>query len=184
MDRNRKILDTAAELFYEKGFHGTSVDELGSRAGLSGPAIYRHFSGKDEILATLFGEAMDELVGATEPVHDDAELDLQRLIRHHALFAARHRHLVNVSQREDRSLVDPWRRAINRRRKHYVQAWETAVARVIPAASPAQVAVATQSCLGMIFSIAYWPTKAARTAGLAEMMVQMATEGLDAFRGQ
>ncbi len=124
MDRNRKILDTAAELFYEKGFHGTSVDELGSRAGLSGPAIYRHFSGKDEILATLFDEAMDELIGATEPVHDDAELDLQRMIRHHALFAARHRHLVNVSQREDRSLVDPWRKAINRRRKQYVQGWE------------------------------------------------------------
>ncbi|MFC0453719.1 TetR/AcrR family transcriptional regulator [Rhodococcus jostii] len=182
MDRNRKILDTAAELFYEKGFHGTSVDELGSRAGLSGPAIYRHFSGKDEILATLFDEAMDELIGATEPVHDDAELDLQRMIRHHALFAARHRHLVNVSQREDRSLVDPWRKAINRRRKQYVQGWEAAVARSIPAASAAEVTVATQSCLGMIFSIAYWPAKATRTAGLADLMVRMASEGLDAFR--
>ncbi|BAH52854.1 TetR/AcrR family transcriptional regulator [Rhodococcus opacus] len=182
MDRNRKILDTAAELFYEKGFHGTSVDELGSRAGLSGPAIYRHFSGKDEILATLFDEAMDELIGATEPVHDDADLDLQRMIRHHALFAARHRHLVNVSQREDRSLVDPWRKAINRRRKQYVQSWEAAVARSIPTASPAEVSVATQSCLGMIFSIAYWPAKVTRTAGLADHMVRMASEGLDAFR--
>lgn len=182
MDRNRKILDTAAELFYEKGFHGTSVDELGSRAGLSGPAIYRHFSGKDEILATLFDEAMDELIGATEPVYEDADLDLQRMIRHHALYAARHRHLVNVSQREDRSLVDPWRKAINRRRKQYVQGWEAAVTRSIPAASPAEVSVATQSCLGMIFSIAYWPAKVTRTAGLADHMVRMATEGLDAFR--
>ena len=67
VDRNRKILDTAAELFYEKGFHGTSMDELGTRAGMSGPAVYRHFAGKDEILASLFGEAMDELLAATEP---------------------------------------------------------------------------------------------------------------------
>ena len=182
MDRNRKILDTAAELFYEKGFHGTSVDELGSRAGLSGPAIYRHFSGKDEILATLFDEAMDELIGATEPVHEDADLDLQRMIRHHALYAARHRHLVNVSQREDRSLVDPWRKAINRRRKQYVQSWEAAVTRRGSTAPPAEVSVATQSCLGMIFSIAYWPAKVTRTAGLADHMVRMASEGLDAFR--
>ncbi|MDH6284707.1 TetR/AcrR family transcriptional regulator [Prescottella agglutinans] len=182
MDRRRKILDAAAELFYEKGFHGTSVDELGTRAGLSGPAVYRHFAGKDEILANLFDEAMDELIQATEPVLDNPDLDLQRLIHHHARFAARYRHLVNVSQREDRSLVDPWRRTINRRRKRYVEAWEAAVARCIPAASPAEVTVATQSCLGMIFSIAYWPTKATRTAGLADLMVRMASEGLNAFR--
>ena len=49
--------------------------------------------------------------------------------------------------------------------------------RSIPAASPAEVSVATQSCLGMIFSIAYWPAKVTRTAGLADHMVRMASEG-------
>jgi hypothetical protein len=34
----------------------------------------------------------------------------------------------------------------------------------------------------MIFSIAYWPAKVTRTAGLADHMVRMASEGLDAFR--
>ena len=76
MDRERRILDTAAAAFYEKGFHGVGVDELGKRAGLSGPTLYRYFSSKDEILAALFSEAMDELVSATAMVHDDPLADL------------------------------------------------------------------------------------------------------------
>jgi hypothetical protein len=40
-----------------------------------------------------------------------------RLIRHHASFAVSHRPLANVYQREDRSLVDPWRRHSTRRRR-------------------------------------------------------------------
>ncbi|GAA5052788.1 TetR/AcrR family transcriptional regulator [Nocardia callitridis] len=182
MDRSRKILDTAAELFYEKGFHGTSVDELGTRAGLSGPALYRHFSGKDEILATLFTEAMDQLIDAVEPILDDPARDFERLVRHHVEFAARHRHLVNVTQREDRSLVDPWLRSVNRRRKEYVRAWEAAVGRCLPSATDAEIAVATQTCLGTIFSIAYWPTKVSRTAGLADLIVGLIDEGIDTLR--
>lgn len=184
MDRRRKILDTAAELFYEKGFHGTSVDELGARAGLSGPALYRHFAGKDEILATLFSEAMDQLVSAAAPVLDDPEQDFERLVRHHVEFAVRHRHLVNVTQREDRSLVDPWLEAVNRQRKNYVSSWEAAVSRCLPGAAADEVAVTAQTCLGMIFSIAYWPAKASRTPGLTDLVVQLATEGLYSFRSR
>lgn len=126
---------------------------------------------------------MDELIRAAEPMDEDADSDFERLVRHHVEFAIRHRHLVNVTQREDRSLVDPWRRKVNRRRKLYVGCWETAVARCLPRATPAEVAVATQTCLGTIFSIAYWPTKVSRTPGLADLIVRLTNEGLDAFRG-
>src|ERR1700704_2003650 len=87
VDRERQILDAAAALFYEKGFHGVGVDEIGERVGVSGPALYRHFAGKDEILATLFNEAMDELISATAAVFDDPQRDLERLIRHHVDFS-------------------------------------------------------------------------------------------------
>ncbi|MGW0891177.1 TetR/AcrR family transcriptional regulator [Saccharopolyspora sp. NPDC002578] len=178
MDRDRKILDTAAAVFFEKGFHGASVDELGTRAGLSGPALYRHFSGKDEILATLFNEALDELLSATAPVHDDPELDLDRLIRHHVCFAVDHRHLVNVYQREDRSLVDPWQRHFARRRRQYVGRWETTIGRCFPNASQAKVATGTHACLSVIFSITYWPKATARQPDLADVVTGFVREGL------
>ncbi|MFC8661304.1 TetR/AcrR family transcriptional regulator [Streptomyces sp. NPDC057199] len=178
MDRDRKILDTAAAVFFEKGFHGVGVDELGKRAGLSGPALYRHFSGKDEILASLFNEALDELLSATAPVYEDPAEDLDRLIRHHVGFTLSHRHLVNVYQREDRSLVEPWKRQFDRRRRQYVARWEAAVARRFPLASTADVAVGTQACLGVIFSVAYWPTALASTPALADLIAGYAATGL------
>lgn len=178
MDRDRKILDAAAQLFYERGFHGASVDELGRRAGLSGPTLYRHFAGKNEILAALFNQAMDELVGATTVALEDPHDDLERLIRHHVRYSLDNRHLVNVYQREGRSLVDPWRNHFGERRREYVGRWEDVIGRSFPGAEPAAVSVATQACLGMIFSIAYWPAKAARTPEADHLVVHLVTDGL------
>ena len=58
-DRAARILRASAALFYAKGFHAVTVDEIGAAVDATGAAIYRHFSGKDEILATLFDEALD-----------------------------------------------------------------------------------------------------------------------------
>ena len=174
------ILDTAAAAFYEKGFHGVGVDELGKRAGLSGPTLYRYFSSKEEILAALFNEAMDELVSATAIVHQDPAADLSRLVRHHVGYAVSQRQLVNVYQREDRSLTGSWRRHFNHRRKQYVTRWETIVARCAPDASSEEVAALTQSILGLIFSIAYWPPLTAAIDGLPDLIVAFTTQGLPA----
>ncbi|WP_214364914.1 TetR/AcrR family transcriptional regulator [Pseudonocardia sp. H11422] len=181
VDRERRILQAAAELFREKGFHGTGMDELGTRAGLSGPALYRHFGGKNEILAALFNEAMDELVGATAPVHADPAADLRRLVHHHVRFTVDHRALVSVYQREDRSLGDPWRKEFDRRRRRYVERWEQAVARAAPTAAAADVAAAAQSCLGAVFSLAYWPSRTLRAPGATELAERYVLRGFGAI---
>jgi AcrR family transcriptional regulator len=177
--RDRQILDAAAALFYEKGFHGVSVDEIGERVGISGPALYRHFGGKDEILATLFNEAMDELISASAPVYDEPHRELERLIRHHVEFSTSNRHLVNVYQREDRSLVEPWRRHFDRRTRQYASRWEDTLRRCFPDASDAHVAAATQAALGLIHSVAYWPAKVVRAdEDLPDFLCRLVTEGL------
>ena len=180
VDRERMILDAAAAVFYEKGFHGVGVDELGKRGGLSGPTLYRYFSSKEEILAALFNEAMDELVSATATAGEDPAADLARLVRHHVSYAVSQRQLVNVYQREDRSLTGPWKRHFNHRRQQYVTRWETIVARCVPDAATEEVAVLTQSILGLIFSIAYWPPQTAGIDGLADLIVAFTSQGLPA----
>ncbi len=57
--RREQILKEAARLFAERGFHGVGVDEIGAAVGISGPGLYRHFAGKDAMLAEL-------LVGISE----------------------------------------------------------------------------------------------------------------------
>jgi AcrR family transcriptional regulator len=177
--RDRQILDAAAALFYEKGFHGVGVDEIGERVGISGPALYRHFKNKDEILATLFNEAMDELISATAMVFEDPHRDLERLIRHHVAFSISNRHLVNVYQREDRSLVEPWRRHFERRMRQYASRWEATLQLCFPDASAVHISAATQAAIGLIHSVAYWPTKVIRgDSDMPEFLCRLVTEGL------
>lgn len=177
-DRRRLILDVAARAFHEKGFHGVGVDEIGTRAGLSGPALYRHFAGKDEILATLLDEAMDELLGATDPVHDDPWRDLDRALRHHVGFALGNRSLVTLYQREVHSLAEPWARAFSRRTGQYTRRWEGLVGRCYPHAPPDVVPAATQACLGTVFSVTAWPERALRVPDLEDVLLHLLTDGL------
>jgi AcrR family transcriptional regulator len=183
-ERHRRILDAAAEAFHEKGFHGVSVDEIGRRSGLSGPALYRHFAGKDEILATLLDEAMDELMTATEPVHGDPARDLDRALRQHVAFALAHRQLVSLHRHETRSLADPWATDLARRTGRYTRRWEALLARRFPAAAPEEVAAATQACLGMLFSVSGWPDRALQTPDVADVLLRLLTGGLQALDGR
>jgi AcrR family transcriptional regulator len=54
---DQKILDAAISLFSKHGYDRISVREIAGGAGISEGAIYRHFSGKEEILETIFNKA-------------------------------------------------------------------------------------------------------------------------------
>ena len=51
------IMTAAAGLFRERGFRETSLGDIGAAAGVSGPAIYRYFKSKGELLSVLIEEA-------------------------------------------------------------------------------------------------------------------------------
>ena len=56
-NRRSALLAAAARLFAEHGYSGTSIEDLGAEAGVSGPALYRHFAGKQAILAAILLDA-------------------------------------------------------------------------------------------------------------------------------
>ena len=57
-ERTREaIMAAATELFRERGFRETSLGDIGAVAGVSGPAIYRYFGSKGELLSVLIEEA-------------------------------------------------------------------------------------------------------------------------------
>jgi AcrR family transcriptional regulator len=56
-----KILIAAKKLFAEKGFEGTSVDELAEAALVAKGTIYVHFKNKDEVLLVLLEEALNQI---------------------------------------------------------------------------------------------------------------------------
>src|ERR1700742_2300084 len=66
--RRAAILEAASDLFRERGFRATSLDDIGAAAGVSGPAIYRYFKSKHELLAVLIEDAATAWRAAVDDV--------------------------------------------------------------------------------------------------------------------
>lgn len=181
MSRERQILDAAAALFYERGFHAVGVDEIGKRVGVTGPAIYRHFNGKDHLLATLYHEAMDELFLRIGGRQEDPKAELEALIRASAEFALEHRELLGIYTREDRSLADPWRKEVERRTRMHMDHWKGILGRCYPARTEDEITSAAHAAVGLLHSIAHWPKPARRTPHLADLLVELVSDGLSSL---
>ncbi|MBD0421404.1 TetR/AcrR family transcriptional regulator [Streptomyces sp. TRM S81-3] len=59
--RRRQILDGAARCFARNGFHATSMQDVLKEVDLSAGAVYRYFSGKDELIAATVTEVLDSV---------------------------------------------------------------------------------------------------------------------------
>lgn len=55
-DKRQAILDAALGLFVERGYHGTAVPEVASRAGVGAGTIYRYFASKAALVNELYRE--------------------------------------------------------------------------------------------------------------------------------
>lgn len=69
--RREQLLDTAAQLAVDGGFHVLSVESVAQRAGVTRAVIYRHFRDLEDLLATLLDRELsraDEQVRHTTPV--------------------------------------------------------------------------------------------------------------------
>lgn len=58
-NRKAQLADAAAELFGQRGYHAVSVSDIALAAGVTGPAVYRHFSSKQDVLAHVLITGLD-----------------------------------------------------------------------------------------------------------------------------
>ncbi|MBM7441898.1 AcrR family transcriptional regulator [Streptomyces sp. HB132] len=61
-ERREQLLDIGRTLFADKGFEGTSVEEIAARAGVSKPVVYEHFGGKEGLYAVVVDREMRQLL--------------------------------------------------------------------------------------------------------------------------
>ena len=52
-ERREQLIRVSRELFANRGFEGTSVEEIAASAGVSKPVVYEHFGGKEGIYAVV-----------------------------------------------------------------------------------------------------------------------------------
>ncbi len=126
VERRDQILDTAAELFAARGFHGVSVADLGAACGISGPALYKHFASKDAMLAEMLVSISEVLLSVGRErvaAAPGAAAAVAALVSWHVEFALRHRPLIVVQDRDWSSLPAEARERVRELQRAYVDLW-------------------------------------------------------------
>ena len=65
-ERREQLLDIGRRLFAERGFEGTSIEEIAAKAGVSKPVVYEHFGGKEGLYAVVVDREVDRLLTLAE----------------------------------------------------------------------------------------------------------------------
>ncbi|MEU5864138.1 TetR/AcrR family transcriptional regulator [Nonomuraea sp. NPDC047529] len=150
-----EILAAAARLFAARGFHGVSIEDIGGAVGVSGPALYRHFSGKDALLAEMLLDVSSRLresaVAVATSSRSPAET-LDALLDVQITFALDQPALITVHDRELGNVPEPERRGIRRLQRLYVEEWVTVLAELHPECPPARLRAATHAVFGLLNS--------------------------------
>ncbi|MCV7344857.1 TetR/AcrR family transcriptional regulator [Mycolicibacterium rhodesiae] len=138
-DRKKQILDQAARLFIDRGFHLVKLEEIAEAAGVTARALYRHYDNKQALLTAVILNAQDEYQSfrnpegrtpeaTARPLHDE----LPDLIA----AAVETRALTVLWQREARYLTDDDRAEVRRRINAIVAGMQAGVRLEMPDLSP------------------------------------------------
>jgi len=153
--RRAALLQSAAELFAERGFAGVSMEDLGTAVGMSGPAVYRHFPSKQAVLAALLIDVSQDLLdGGTTEVERaaDSELALRALVEFHVAFALDHREVIRVQDHDLDSLAPEDRRTVRTLQRRYVERWVDVLRHLHPESPAAELRVRAHAGFGLINS--------------------------------
>jgi TetR/AcrR family transcriptional regulator, cholesterol catabolism regulator len=117
-----RLRDAATELFYEKGYHATSMREIAAAVGIKAASVYNHFGGKEDILFEITCGTMKEmLAGGRAAVSSAAspEAELRRLVEFHVRYSAEHRLRAKVADDQLHALSAARRRRVLKIRDQY-----------------------------------------------------------------
>ena len=155
--RRDQILAVAARLFARHGFHGVSIADLGAAVGVSGPALYRHFPGKEALLEEMLVGISEHLLagGRARTGDGDPRAQLAALVDFHVDFATREPELIVVQDRDLANLPEAARRKVRLLQRTYVEIWVDTLRRVHPEMSPAAARVAAHGVFGLLNSTPY-----------------------------
>jgi len=179
-DRRAALLRAAAALFARSGFNGVSIEDLGAAVGVSGPAVYRHFTGKQAVLAALLVDVSKELVaGGASVISETADVHvaLHHLVRFHVSFALANPDVIRVQDRDLDSLTESDRHDVRLLQREYVELWVRVLQQVHPAVDETHLRIRAHATFGLLNSTPH-SARAAAQPDVAGVLEEMALAAL------
>jgi AcrR family transcriptional regulator len=135
-DRRDQLAALAVQLFCKHGYHAVGINDIASAAGITGPALYRHFSGKQALLAHVLLDGLDTVDEVAERTLDDRdqppEARLRAFTRGVAVVAVEKREIAALWRRELRHLSEEHRGEVRRRGDQWMSRTQAALREVRP----------------------------------------------------
>lgn len=178
--QRERILEQSAELFWERGFHGSSMNDVADAVGLRKPSLYHYITNKEDLLFELSAASLEHIAAAADSVADSEPVSrLRALMTAHveALLSDQAMHATALV--ELRALPPEQRKKIVRMRDSYAASFDAAV-RDVQKVSDIWVGLdpelVTFGLLGMLNWVVFWfkPSGKYSSSKVAETLVTMA----------
>jgi AcrR family transcriptional regulator len=188
-DRRLQLLAAAERLFAERGFLAVRLEDIGAAAGISGPAIYRHFPNKESLLVELLVGISTRLLAGARSVRAGggaAATTLDGLIDFHLDFALGEPDLIRIQDRDLAYLPAAAKKLVRRAQRQYVEVWVGVLRELHPDMPEADARLAAHAAFGLLNSTPHSikpadnlrgrPVRAARSRAVLRAMTMAALE--------
>lgn len=160
--RRKKILETAAKVICEKGYEGTSIQDIAEATGLTKAGLYHHIRSKEHLLLEIMNYGMDvfeeQVLDQVMAIADPLERLKSCMEKNILLVTHGWSKEVIIILHEHATLHGQARAQINARKKRYVRFLESSFAEAMRAQRIRRVhpKVAAFAFLGMVLWIYKW----------------------------
>jgi AcrR family transcriptional regulator len=177
--RKAAILAAARQLFGERGFHAVGMNDIGAAAGISGPGIYRHFAGKEELLDATLRDASEQLwahIGIG--IGEGSQLDA--FVRAHVRFAIANSDLISLWYQESQNLPPEGQIEQRRSQRRYIERWVDELLVRRPELDDVAARLMVRAAIGLIHSLRH-SDQLLDPNTTENMLTAMAMASLDAW---
>jgi AcrR family transcriptional regulator len=158
--RREEIFVAAAEIFWEKGYHGTSMRDVADATNIRKASLYHHVRNKETLLLEMSVSSLEQIIAVAESaVSDDPERRLRDIIKGHVTALIEDRSRQATMLVELRSLAPEQRRVVTDLRSRYDQIFDEAIADVQKATGrwpDMSTQMVRLSILGMLNWTIFW----------------------------
>ncbi|MEV5544014.1 TetR/AcrR family transcriptional regulator [Saccharopolyspora shandongensis] len=154
--RRQELIRVAGELFHERAFDAVTNEMIGARAGVSGPALYRHFPSKQALLVAVLEDPLNDLLAHAREIAakvTDPRKALEEMIDYHVTRSLQNVPSTLVFLKNEHNVPEDERHRMRRLMRLYAEEWSGLVERLRPDLSDAQTRILTHAVFSMINSV-------------------------------
>ena len=189
-DKAQEIYLTAAQIFFEKGYNATSLNDIADDLNITKAGLYYYVESKQELLYRIINLGLDSVKNEVlDPARqiNDAEKRLRFIILNHSRLSAAGNHAVIIISHEDNELSFQQREETLKRRREYFDFIRDTLVELQNQGKLQEIdlTTATFTLLGMIIWLSRWFSQKGKMSveKVCEDVCGMAMRGILKYQG-